>query len=221
MIRFVERLANPGQESATRRALQRPAEEGEMDPALAAVLASLTTGIYVLTVAEGDNHHGMSSSWVTQVSGEPALLMAAVDVQHFSGQIIIRTGTFGLNLVGHRSKHLEDYFLSPASRRPDNLREVPYAASPTLGVPWLTAALGLDRGPSGQFGDCGRPPADNRRTGGSASQPRRSAADLDGPGLRVFGRTQRDCAGPFRLVTFRLVTIDRFGNCLVASASGA
>ena len=112
-----------------------------MDPALAAVLASLTTGIYVLTVAEGDNHHGMSSSWVTQVSGEPALLMAAVDVQHFSGQIIIRTGTFGLNLVGHRSKHLEDYFLSPASRRPDNLGEVPYVASPTLAVPWLTAAL--------------------------------------------------------------------------------
>jgi flavin reductase (DIM6/NTAB) family NADH-FMN oxidoreductase RutF len=112
-----------------------------MDPALAAFLASLTTGIYVLTVADGDNHHGMSSSWVTQVSGEPPLLMAAVDVQHFSSQIVSRIGTFGLNIVGHRSKHLEDYFLSPASRRQDNLRDVRHEASPALGVPWLTEAM--------------------------------------------------------------------------------
>ncbi len=112
-----------------------------MDSTVAAVLASLTTGIYVLTVADGDNHHGMSSSWVTQVSGEAPLLMAAVDVEHFSGQVIARTGVFGLNIVGHRSKHLEDYFLSPASRHQDNLRQVRYEASPTLGVPWLTDAL--------------------------------------------------------------------------------
>src|SRR5260370_27116334 len=111
-----------------------------MDSALAAVLASLTTGIYVLTVADGSHHHGMSSSWVTQVSGEPPLLMAAVDVRHFSGQVIARTGAFGLNIVGHQSRHLEDYFLSPASRHPDNLREVPYQMSPSLGVPWLTDA---------------------------------------------------------------------------------
>ena len=111
-----------------------------MDSALAAVFASLTTGIYVLTVADGGHYHGMSSSWVTQVSGEPALFMAAVDVQHFSGQVVARTGVFGLNVVGHRSRHLEDYFLSAASRRPDNLDKVAYELSPGLGVPWLKDA---------------------------------------------------------------------------------
>jgi flavin reductase (DIM6/NTAB) family NADH-FMN oxidoreductase RutF len=111
-----------------------------MDSALAAVLASLTTGIYVLTVADGPHHHGMSSSWVTQVSGEPALFMAAVDVRHFSGEVVARTGVFGLNVVGHRSRHLEDYFLSAASRRPDNLDQVRYGLSPILGVPWLADA---------------------------------------------------------------------------------
>jgi flavin reductase (DIM6/NTAB) family NADH-FMN oxidoreductase RutF len=112
-----------------------------MDSAVAAALASLTTGIYVLTVADGDTHHGMSSSWVTQVSGEPPLLMAAVDVEHFSGQVVARTGVFGLNLVGHRGKHLEDFFLSPAARHPNNLRQAHYEVSPILGVPWLTEAL--------------------------------------------------------------------------------
>lgn len=111
-----------------------------MDSALSAVLASLTTGIYVLTMADAEHHHGMSSSWVTQVSGEPPLMTAAVDVQHFSGQVIERTGVFGLNVVGHRSRHLEDYFLSAAAHRPDNLREIPYEISPRLRVPWLTGA---------------------------------------------------------------------------------
>ena len=111
-----------------------------MDSGLAAVLASLTTGIYVLTVPDAQQHHGMSSSWVTQVSGEPPLLMAAVDVQHFSGQVIARTGAFGLNVVGHRSRHLEDYFLSAASRRPGNLSEIRYDMSPRLRVPWLAEA---------------------------------------------------------------------------------
>jgi flavin reductase (DIM6/NTAB) family NADH-FMN oxidoreductase RutF len=84
----------------------------------------------------------MSSSWVTQVSGEPPLFMAAVDVQHFSGQVVARTGVFGLNVVGHRSRHLEDYFLSPASRRPDNLDQVAFELSPSLAVPWLKDAAG-------------------------------------------------------------------------------
>ena len=38
---------------------------------LHAALAALTTGIYVLTTRDGDARHGMSSSWVTQVSGTP------------------------------------------------------------------------------------------------------------------------------------------------------
>jgi flavin reductase (DIM6/NTAB) family NADH-FMN oxidoreductase RutF len=111
-----------------------------MDSTLAAVLASLTTGIYVLTVADGEHRHGMSSSWVTQVSGDPPLMMAAVDVQHFSGAVIARTAVFGLNVVGHRSRHLEDYFLSAASRRADNLSEIAFENSPALGVPWLRDA---------------------------------------------------------------------------------
>src|SRR5579864_6835096 len=108
-----------------------------MESHLAAFMASLTTGIYVLTVADGQHHHGMSSAWVTQVSGEPPLLMVAVDKQHFSSAVILRTGIFGLNVVGKRGRHLEDYFLSTASRQRDNLQGLPYELSPRLGVPWL------------------------------------------------------------------------------------
>ncbi|MBV8360275.1 MAG: flavin reductase [Deltaproteobacteria bacterium] len=111
-----------------------------MDKDLAQAMAALTTGIYVLTVTEAGHHHGMSSSWVTQVSGEPVLFSAAVDHNHFSRPIIARTGVLGLNIVGTRSKVLEDYFYSPRARRADNLAELEYELSPKLAVPWLLLA---------------------------------------------------------------------------------
>jgi flavin reductase (DIM6/NTAB) family NADH-FMN oxidoreductase RutF len=111
-----------------------------MDKHVAQAMAALTTGIYVLTVADANQYHGMSSSWVTQVSGEPLLFSAAVDLNHFSRPIIARTGIFGLNIVGARGRSLEDYFYSPRAKRPDNLAELDYELSPKLRVPWLNQA---------------------------------------------------------------------------------
>jgi len=111
-----------------------------MEPALARALAALTTGIYVLTVRDGDRRHGMSSSWVTQVSGDPPLLMASVDRRHFTHDILARSGRFALNIVGERGRRLEDYFYSAASRRPDNLDAVAWDDSPD-GLPLLRDAM--------------------------------------------------------------------------------
>jgi flavin reductase (DIM6/NTAB) family NADH-FMN oxidoreductase RutF len=112
-----------------------------MEPNLAQAFAALSTGIYVLTVADGQLHHGMSSSWVSQVSGEPPLFSAAVDNQHLSRAIIERTGCFGMNVVGKRGKALEDYFYSSRAKRPDNLNGLEYDLSPELKVPWLRLAM--------------------------------------------------------------------------------
>ena len=112
-----------------------------MDKDIAIALANLSTGIYVLTVNDGTHRHGMSSSWVTQVSGEPPLFMAAVDNQHFSRAMIAHAGAFGFNIVGRRGKELEDYFYSARSRQPDNLEGLAYELSPALKMPWLTVAM--------------------------------------------------------------------------------
>ena len=111
-----------------------------MEPHFAEALAALTTGIYVLTVRAGDVQHGMSSSWATQVSGAPVLVMAAVDRQHFTHQMILDSGAFALNIVGAQSKHLEDYFYSARSRRPDNLAAFALDTGVT-GMPLLRDAL--------------------------------------------------------------------------------
>jgi flavin reductase (DIM6/NTAB) family NADH-FMN oxidoreductase RutF len=111
-----------------------------MEPHLAEALAALTTGIYVLTVRAGGIQHGMSSSWATQVSGDPVLVMAAVDRQHFTHQMILDSQAFALNIVGAQSKHLEDYFYSGQSRRQENL--TPWALEIGItGMPLLCEAL--------------------------------------------------------------------------------
>jgi|SRR5215469_12601828 len=112
-----------------------------MEPYVARAFASLTTGIYVLTVIEGVHPHGMSSSWVIPVSGKPPLFAVAVDCHHRSHAIIAGTGVFGLNVVSHRGRALEDYFNSPRARRADNLDEIAHEPSPELRVPWLTGAM--------------------------------------------------------------------------------
>ena len=112
-----------------------------MNDEMAKAFASLTTGIYVLTVADGGHYHGMSSSWATQVSGEPPLFTAAVDNGHFSCAALIRSGVLGFNVVGARGKALEDYFYSARARRSDNLTGMDYELSPQLGVPWLKTAM--------------------------------------------------------------------------------
>lgn len=111
-----------------------------MDPLFAQALASLTTGIYVLTVEAGNHQHGMSSSWATQVSGEPVLVMAAVDQAHITHGLVMESKAFALNIVGHNSVALEDYFYSSQSRRLDNLSPFDLETGRT-GTPLLRDAL--------------------------------------------------------------------------------
>ncbi len=72
---------------------------------------------------------------------EPVMFTAAVDNAHFSNAVIARTGAFGLNIVGRRSRELEDYFYSSRARRDNNLDAIEYELSPVLAMPWLKLAM--------------------------------------------------------------------------------
>ncbi len=109
-------------------------------PELLRALASITTGTYVLTARDGDERHGMSSSWVTQVSGDPALVAAAVDGTHATHALVERSGRFVLNVLGENGRHLEDWFHSAGAKRADNLASLAVEESPH-GLPLLQGAF--------------------------------------------------------------------------------
>jgi flavin reductase (DIM6/NTAB) family NADH-FMN oxidoreductase RutF len=112
--------------------------------ALIEELKEITTGIYVLTARRGGVRHGMSSSWVAQVSGEPPLIAVSVDRSHFSHGLVRATRRFGLNVVGRGSRGLEDFFYSSAARAENNLVDFATVDTPS-GVPLLVdAVVGFD-----------------------------------------------------------------------------
>lgn len=103
-------------------------------------LKEITNGIYVLTARRGEIRHGMSSSWVTQVSGEPPLVVASIDPQHFSHGLVAATRRFVLNVVGRGEKRLEDFFYSKAAKAENNLTSFATRDAPS-GVPVLAEAM--------------------------------------------------------------------------------
>lgn len=108
--------------------------------ALIEELKHITSGIYVLTARRADVRHGMSSSWVAQVSGEPPLIVASVDHAHFSNGLIRAARRFGLNVVGRKNRKLEDFFYSAAARAEDNLGGFAIVDAPS-GTPLLAEAM--------------------------------------------------------------------------------
>jgi flavin reductase (DIM6/NTAB) family NADH-FMN oxidoreductase RutF len=62
-------------------------------------LGTMTYGIYVLTSFYKEEINGMIASWVSQVSYDPLLIMAAVHTNRYSHQLIEKSGCFALHVV--------------------------------------------------------------------------------------------------------------------------
>ena len=76
-------------------------------------LGRLTYGIYVLTTGYEADINGMIASWVTQVSHDPPLIMAAVHPNRFSHGLIIKYGSFALHVIARSQKDLLKRFKGP------------------------------------------------------------------------------------------------------------
>lgn len=73
-------------------------------------------GIYVLTAAHGEEINGMIASWVSQVSHEPPLVMAAVHPNRYTHDLIRQSGAFALHVIAKEQKDLLARFKGPDPR---------------------------------------------------------------------------------------------------------
>jgi len=62
-------------------------------------LGTMTYGIYGLTTFYNDEINGMIASWVSQVSYDPLLIMAAVHRNRYSHRLIEQSGCFALHVL--------------------------------------------------------------------------------------------------------------------------
>lgn len=102
------------------------------------VFGQMTYGIYVMTTKQADVVNGMIASWVTQVSYDPPLIMAAVHPNRYSHDMIVKTKAFGLHLIDRSQKDLLKRFKGPDPK--EKFAGMDWKPGKT-GVPILTDCL--------------------------------------------------------------------------------
>ncbi|THB81007.1 MAG: flavin reductase [Desulfobacteraceae bacterium] len=102
------------------------------------VFGKLTYGIYVLTAGRGDAINGMIASWVSQVSYDPPLILAAVHPNRYSHGLIESGQAFGLHVLDQGQKSLLKQFKGPVPA--DKFSGLSHDTGKT-GVPILKACL--------------------------------------------------------------------------------
>jgi flavin reductase (DIM6/NTAB) family NADH-FMN oxidoreductase RutF len=73
----------------------------------------MTYGIYVLTSFYKEEINGMIASWVSQVSYDPLLIMAAVHTHRYSHHLIEKGGCFALHVLARGQADFLKRFKGP------------------------------------------------------------------------------------------------------------
>lgn len=80
------------------------------------VVQQMTYGIYVLTTSFKEEINGMIASWVSQVSYDPPLIMAAVHAHRHSHHLIEQSGCFALHIIQRQQSDFLNRFKDPDTR---------------------------------------------------------------------------------------------------------
>ncbi|QTA83710.1 FMN-binding protein [Desulfonema limicola] len=78
-----------------------------------AAFSRMTYGIYVLTAAFEDKINGMIASWVSQVSYDPPVIIAAVHPGRYSHELIKKSKCFALHVISRDQKDFLKRFKGP------------------------------------------------------------------------------------------------------------
>jgi flavin reductase (DIM6/NTAB) family NADH-FMN oxidoreductase RutF len=100
----------------------------------------VTTGVYVIGVAEGERRNAFTAAWLTQVSFEPLLLALSVNPEHASYPLLLGGGGFVVNVLRRDQIHLAEIFGTRSGRDQDKLADIPWLPAPS-GAPILTQAI--------------------------------------------------------------------------------
>lgn len=78
--------------------------------AIGPVLGRVPSGIYILTVKQGEQETGMLASWVMQAGFDPPSVTVAVKKERYVAEWLEAGATFALNLVTEDGKSLLGHF---------------------------------------------------------------------------------------------------------------
>ncbi len=98
-------------------------------------------GLQIVTLRLGDEVHGYTSAWMTQVSFKPPLLVLGVRAESRSRQMMEESGVLCLHFLGKDQQEIAQSFFKPSQQAGDKLSGFEVTPGPETGCPVLTVAL--------------------------------------------------------------------------------
>jgi len=111
-----------------------------MSESLVALMRSLTLGVYVIGVYDGEKPNAFTACSVMPVSFDPVLLTVAIGRDHASLRMLLASGQFSVNVLKREQLALARHFGECSGRDEDKLARVPWRPGPA-GTPLLDDAL--------------------------------------------------------------------------------
>lgn len=105
------------------------------------VLRMIPHGLQVVTLRQGGEVHGYTSSWLTQVSFEPPLLALGVRADSRSRRMMEESGVFCLHFLTRDQEEMARRFFRPSQESGDKFEGLSTTVGPETGCPVLTEAL--------------------------------------------------------------------------------
>src|SRR5690349_13147308 len=102
-------------------------------------LRMIPYGIYVLTAEDGGTVAAATVNWVTQTSFNPPLIVVGLKTDSGAYQIVKKTKTFALNMLGKGQQGPAFTFFKPAEKQGDKISGEPYRTGKN-GAPILVNA---------------------------------------------------------------------------------
>lgn len=104
------------------------------------LLMTITQGVYVIGVTEGDRKNAFTASSVMQVSLNPPMLALAVNPHNASFPMLVAGGLFAITVLRSGQQALADFFGTHSGRDENKLASVQWHPSPA-GAPVLDDGL--------------------------------------------------------------------------------
>src|SRR6186713_620802 len=110
-----------------------------MRESIGALFKTLTQGVYVIGVANGEERNAFTAAWVMQVSFDPLLLALSINPRHSSYGLLKEGRAFIINVLKKRQLDLASYYGGPASA--DKKLTLTEWTTDQSGLPLLREAL--------------------------------------------------------------------------------
>ena len=99
-------------------------------------LKKVVNGVFVITTRCDDKVNGMTAVWVTTVSFDPPLVCVSIGKEHFTHNLIEKSGVFAVNILREGQVDIGKHFGFASGKETAKFANIPYTIK-TTGSPVL------------------------------------------------------------------------------------